>query len=184
MRIYLTGTHSSGKTTLARYVSQRYNIPMLTEVARAVLVENEIPISRLRADIGLVNDYQREVISRQIRIEKEKLGSFVSDRAFDGLAYAAEHSTITEEMFNSPSFKEYIDWIKGGTIFFVRPNKNLLIDDGVRETPTWDSVVRIDGMIKMLLEIFGVSYLPIETGSMQERAKIIDFVVSKLKENK
>jgi adenylate kinase family enzyme len=37
MRIYFVGAHATGKTTMTRYVSRRYGLPMITEVARAVL---------------------------------------------------------------------------------------------------------------------------------------------------
>ena len=42
MKVYLVGSHSSGKSTLARYISQKYNIPMIVEVARQVLSEQEL----------------------------------------------------------------------------------------------------------------------------------------------
>ena len=41
MRIYFVGSHATGKTTLCRYVSRRYGLPMISEVARAVLAEME-----------------------------------------------------------------------------------------------------------------------------------------------
>ena len=36
-RIYLVGAHSTGKTTLARWIRDRYRLPMISEVARGVL---------------------------------------------------------------------------------------------------------------------------------------------------
>ena len=33
MRIYFVGSHATGKTTLCRFVSRRYGLPMITEVA-------------------------------------------------------------------------------------------------------------------------------------------------------
>ena len=37
VRIYLVGAHATGKTTLARWVRDRYGLPMISEVARGVL---------------------------------------------------------------------------------------------------------------------------------------------------
>ena len=37
-RVYLVGAHSTGKTTLARYIRDHYGLPMISEVARSVAV--------------------------------------------------------------------------------------------------------------------------------------------------
>jgi len=42
-----------------------------------------------------------------------------------------------------------------------------------------DSVLRIDGMVKLMLEQHRISYLPIESVSMQERVRAVEFVLSR-----
>jgi hypothetical protein len=179
MRIYFVGSHATGKTTLCRYVSRRYAVPMITEVARTVLAEMEASLDALRTDVDLVADYQRRVFERQIAVEKLHGGRFVSDRAFDNLAYAAEHTMIVADLLGDQTFTDYMRYVSKGLVFFLRPHPSLLKEDGVRAGVDWDSVVRIDGMIKLLLEQFRVQYLPIESVSMQERVRAVDFVVSR-----
>ena len=58
MRIYLSAAHSSGKTTLARYISNKYKLPLLPEVARMVASERELQIDALRCDMDLVDSYR------------------------------------------------------------------------------------------------------------------------------
>jgi hypothetical protein len=55
----------------------------------------------------------------------------------------------------------------------------LLKEDGVRAGVSWDSVVRIDGMVKLMLEQHQISYLPIESVSMQERVRAVEFVLAR-----
>jgi nicotinamide riboside kinase len=179
MRIYFVGSHATGKTTLCRYVSRRYGLPMITEVARAVLAEMEASLDTLRTDMDLVGEYQKRVFARQMAIEKLYKGTFVSDRAFDNLAYAAEHTTIVAEILREPRFAEYMKWVSEGVVFFLRPHQSLLKDDGVRAGVSWESVLRIDGMIKLMLEQNGLAYLPIESVSMQERVRAVEFVLSR-----
>lgn len=179
MRIYFVGSHATGKTTLCRYVSRRYGLPMITEVARAVLAEMESSLGALRTDMDLVAEYQQRVFARQVAIERLHEGRFVSDRAFDNLAYAAEHTTVVAEMMSDAKFAEYMRWVSEGTVFFLRPHPDLLKEDGVRAGVSWESVLRIDGMIKLLLEMHRVPYLPIESVSMQERVRAVDFVLSR-----
>ena len=68
MRIYFVGSHATGKTTLCRHVSRRYGLPMISEVARAVLAEMETCLDVLRTDMDLVAEYQERVFARQIAV--------------------------------------------------------------------------------------------------------------------
>jgi len=179
MRIYFVGSHATGKTTLCRWVSKNYKLPMITEVARAVLAESETSLDAMRTDMDLVADYQRRVFDRQVVTEHNHKAGFVSDRAFDNLAYAAEHTTIVASVLSTPKFRSYMEWVAGGLVFFLRPHKDLLQHDGVRAGVSWDSVLRIDGMVKLLLEQYQISYLPIESLSMQERVRAMQFVLDR-----
>ena len=179
MRIYFVGSHATGKTTLCRYVSRRYGLPMISEVARAVLAEMETDLDALRTDMELVAEYQERVFARQVAVERLHEGKFVSDRAFDNLAYVAEHTTNAATMMNDGRFLDYMKWVREGVVFFLRPHKDLLKEDGVRAGVTWDSVLRIDGMIKLMLEQSRIPYLPIESAPMQERARAVDFVLKR-----
>lgn len=177
MRIYFVGSHATGKTTLCRYISRHYGLPMISEVARAVLAEMEASFDAMRTDMDLVAEYQKQVFHRQVAIEKLHEGHFVSDRAFDNLAYAAEHTTIVADLLSEQRFADYMKWVSEGIVFFLRPHQSLLREDGVRAGVSWESVLRIDGMVKLLLEQYRVSYLPIESVSMQERVRAVEFVL-------
>jgi predicted ATPase len=179
MRIYFVGSHATGKTTLCRYVSRRFGLPMITEVARGVLAEMEASLDSLRADLDLVAAYQRRVFEKQIATERAHTGGFVSDRAFDNLAYAAEHTTILADLLGDPAFQEYMEWVSRGMVFFLRPHPSLLKEDGVRAGVSWDSVLRIDGMVKLLLEQHRIVYMPVESVSMQERVRMLEFVLAR-----
>jgi predicted ATPase len=176
-RIYLVGAHSTGKTTLARWVRDTYGLPMISEVARGVLAEMEARLDSLRTDVELVNRYQREVFERQIEAEAQQAGAFVSDRAFCNLAYAAQHSTILADIARDMRLADYMESVRGGVVFYLRPHRELLAQDGVRAGVEWEEVLRIDGMVKMLLEMFGVSYIPVESLPMQERIRLVENVL-------
>jgi hypothetical protein len=70
-------------------------------------------------------------------------------------------------------------WVSEGIVFFLRPHQSLLKDDGIRAGVSWDSVLRIDGMVKLMLEQHGITYLPIESVSMQERVRAVEFVLGR-----
>ena len=114
---------------------------------------------------------------RQIDAERNLPGSFVSDRAFGDLADAAHHSTILSEIFRDERLTKYMATVRSGIVFFLRPHRELIRADGVRAGLEWEEVVRIDGMVKCLLEMFGIPYIPVESLSMQERVRLVDRVL-------
>jgi predicted ATPase len=178
VRIYLVGAHSTGKTTLARWVRDHYGLPMISEVARGVLAEMEERLDQIRSNLDVVDRYQTQVFERQIAAEAEHGGSFVSDRAFCNLAYAAHHSTVLSELARDRRLEEYMSSVRDGVVFFLRPHAELLSEDGVRAGVAWEEVVRIDGMVKFMLEMFAVPYIPVESLAMQERVRLIERVLS------
>jgi hypothetical protein len=68
--------------------------------------------------------------------------------------------------------------VREGIVLFLRPHRELVVGDGVRAGLAWEEVVRIDGMVKLLLEMFGVPYIPVESLSMQERVRLCERVLS------
>jgi hypothetical protein len=120
------GSHATGKTTMTRYVSRRFGLPMISEVARAVLAELETSLDALRTDMDLVAEYQRRVFERQVQVERLQGSGFVSDRAFDNLAYAAEHTLILSDIISQESYRSYMEWVGQGIVFFMRPQRDLL----------------------------------------------------------
>ena len=177
VRIYLVGAHATGKTTLARWIRDRYGLPMISEVARGVLAEMEAQLDGLRSNLALVDRYQMQVFERQIEAEAQQPGSFVSDRAFCNLAYAGHHATILGDIAGDPRLLRYMQSVREGLVFFLRPHRELVAEDGVRAGVNWEEVVRIDGMVKLLLEMFRVPYIPVESLSMQERVRLVERVL-------
>jgi nicotinamide riboside kinase len=180
MKIYFLGAHSTGKSTLCKYVSKKHNLPMIFETARSILSEFELNIDTLRCDLDIADKYQKDVFDRQL-LEERKYPAFVSDRsALDVLAYSAQHARILPTLLAAPELQPYLDGLKapGSILYFVRPIKATLRSDGVRESLTWEGVISIDAQIKLLLEMFGISYFQINTESMSERVKLIDSILA------
>lgn len=177
-RIYLVGAHSTGKTTLARWIRDRYQLPMISEVARGVLAEMEERLDGIRSDLAVVDRYQTEVFERQLSAEAEQPGSFVSDRAFCNLAYAAQHATVLARLCADPRLESYLATVRRGLVFFLRPHRELLAEDGVRAGLQWEEVLRIDGMVKLMLEMFAIPYVPVDCLAMQERVRLVERVLS------
>ncbi len=173
LRVYIVGAHAVGKTSLARWISKAYSLPLVTEVARQVLAERELPLHVLRTDIERTAEFQAEVFRRQAIAEDTAGKRVVSDRASDNLAYAASHTIALSKI--AASVPDYVKRLKapGSVVFFVRPHRELMTQDGTRERDDWEEIVRIDGMIRLLLELNDVNYVVIASLSMAERARTV-----------
>ena len=180
MKVYFVGAHSTGKTTLARYVAKKHKLPILPEIARQVMTERETSMQSMRVDMDEVDSFQSTIFRRQLETEKEfNHGEFVSDRGFDNLAYAAQHSNILRRVLESQEMIDYVSALRSDVhtiIFFVRPSKDTIYNDGVRDT-NWEGIVQIDAMVKFMLEAWGLKYFTIATSSMQERTRLVDAVI-------
>lgn len=177
LRLYIVGAHSVGKTTIARWVSKTYGLPLVNEVARAVLAEKELSLDLMRTDIELTAQFQAEVFRRQAGAEDAAGLRFVSDRAFDNLAYAASHTLALQKIIASTG--SYVKRLKspGSILFLVKPHQELMAQDGTRERGQWEEIVRIDAMVRMLLELNDIDYVVIESSKMPERARTIRAVL-------
>jgi nicotinamide riboside kinase len=179
LRVYLTGAHSTGKTTLARWISIEYNLPLITEVARSIVAEQETNLASFRTDLDAAKVFQSEIMRRQKDCEFGRT-NFVSDRAFDNIAYAANHTISMSEIHRKSA--EYAESLSDmdAVVFFVRPHRHLLKEDGVRLIGSWEEVVRIDGMVKMLLELHDIDYISLDSDNMVERTRAVRGVLRHL----
>lgn len=180
MKVYFTGAECTGKSTLARYVSEKYNLKMITEVARKVLSEKESNFETIRGNIKLVNDYQNQVFHKQLEIENQLEDNYCSDRsAIDAIAYSITHTTIGANLIHSSEFQGYIKILqnKNNIIFNISPHKSLMTADGVRESLNWDHMVSINTIIKFVMDMYEIPYIQIDSPNLKERIKIIESIL-------
>lgn len=86
MKITISGTEGTGKTTLVKAVSERYKIPMISEYAREIAKEMNI-LNLRQMSLEETYKFQNEVLKRKIE-EESKHNSFIADRStIDNLAY-------------------------------------------------------------------------------------------------
>lgn len=170
LRIYVCGAHSTGKTTLARHLAHELGLPLINEVARQVIAEFELSFETLRVDITRAGEYQREVFQRQLEVEERYPEGFVSDRSFDNLAYAARHSLIFTDLLDADA-ERYFERVRQSLVFYVRPQRECMQNDGLREQVAWDEINRIDGMLDLLLGWQRIPCIGISELNMKDRIR-------------
>lgn len=179
MRIYLVGAQSTGKTTLLEYISERYNINKLTEVTREVMARYGYDLKEIRSNMDKVECFQRDIMEEQIEREKMTDEPFISDRGFDFLSYTGMYTLSTKEFLNRDYTQEYLESYKDedSIVIFVRPVKETIKDDGIRDNLNWDNVLQIDAMIKYILESNNIDYITLKSKYLNERIRTIETVM-------
>lgn len=185
LRVWVVGSHSVGKSSLVHHIADTYSLPVLDEIARIEMAKMGGGFDKLRTDLDAVTRFQRNVFAAQTRIGAG-FKRYVSDRAVDNLAYAAESAATgtVSALWSSKECQRYVDLIrstvvaKQGAVFFVRPGVKP-VADGVRAEGDLDfaAIHRIDFGVKLLLELADIRYVPINTTIFQERASIVDGVL-------
>jgi hypothetical protein len=161
--VFFCGGHGTGKSSRVRWVSERYGLPMIQEVATSELHRLGTTIEALRANVAAVSRYQRGVWARQLATEKATPSPFVSDRGPDNLAYLALHGDGVADIIESREFIAAMAALRRSVVFLVRPHNGIIPADGIRPAADTlrDSQMRIDGAVTLLLKAWRVNPVPL-----------------------
>lgn len=184
MRVYFVGAHSVGKTTLAEYTSKRHELFLIPEVARLLARAHNIEIEEYPSNLEYQDAFQRRVFELQLEAERG-LPSFVSDRAFDAIAYSSRSSRVAPEIAEDEAFKDYLESLKDDsqvTVFFVRPSIICVEDDNERASIDEAGIYAIDAIIEYILQSNSIPYIPIEARLLRDRCLIVDAILNLKKE--
>lgn len=142
MRIAIAGCSGTGKTTLARAISEKYSIPINPVGARSVALE-----------MGFDNPYDVDAAGKRVEFQKKLFeskrdwelahDSFVTDRTYlDNLTYCALHMAEHLEQGSVAEFKASM--VRYDLIFVLRSQDFQALDDGIRkENPGYHEIYEV-----------------------------------------
>lgn len=132
MRIAIAGASGTGKTTLARAISEKYNIPINPVGARSVALE-----------MGFDNPYDVDKAGKRVEFQKRLFEAkrdwelahedFVTDRSYlDNLTYCALHMAEHLEEGAIETFSEAM--ARYNLVLMLQRETFQRLDDGIRKT--------------------------------------------------
>lgn len=176
LKYALTGTHSSGKTSLINYlteVEEFSNFTFFTE--RTKYLKDNFKVT-LNDDSQIISQYM--FLGERARELHYPQSTFTDRSIYDVMAYTLSAKSISDEdkgaFINAcqPLIRYY------DCIFYVDPEGVLIEDNGLRHT---SSIYRdqINQYILDLLQAFPPNNLIVVKGTTQERSKIITDTLAK-----
>ncbi|XP_063427271.1 uncharacterized protein LOC134710799 [Mytilus trossulus] len=185
-RIYLSGAHSTGKTTILNDLKPFLNVQFEEEIARGVIRkfgwqrEDFLPETQPENFLKL----NEEIIRRQIQTEEENSfmsKDFIADRCIDPLIYV--HTYIGDEALRKlreiPGVLEWTDRLKTAFIFVIKPQKECIVDDGVRLSP---KLKELDVFHNSILREYKLLGIPVFEITELDRQKRKAFILEKIQE--
>ncbi|HHV36126.1 MAG TPA: ATP-binding protein [Syntrophomonadaceae bacterium] len=177
MRIAISGAHGVGKTTLAKSLAAKLNLPLVEEVARSVAAENgfktttdiqnAVPSARAL--------YQHSVFFRQVMKEDYYHRGYVSDRSvFDCVAYCIlydlHHDFIS--FLRAEAIKHSSDY---DFIVYCPIPSNGIADDGFRLTDQ-ESQKMINDSIQTLLKFAKCPVLRLGENRERWEEEVLEYI--------
>jgi nicotinamide riboside kinase len=164
IRVTIIGSHGTGKTVIAKLISEKLNLPLITEVARNYDLKK---IDR-KSNIEKFRTIQKKILNDQLFYENS-YENFVSDRStIDNLAYWLSNcysyaSDNENEIYLSRSLNNVSNY---SHIFLIKPEFSIK-DDGFRDLdPIYQKKIEI--IIDTILQIQKIRYFLL-TGTISER---------------
>lgn len=165
MKIALTGSHGTGKTTLARALAEKLCLPLITDRARSAAKKAEVNhAGELRRDRFKATYFQCLVLINQLFAEMNE--DFVSDRStLDFLAYWQAYGLPKNTAYQSLCLANRYDLLVYVPVFFPPES------DGFRDTDS-DFQREVD---RRILELLSLVTWPVITvsGSVEERVQMV-----------
>jgi hypothetical protein len=173
-----------GKSTLARHTAAFTGLPVLPSATASAREGLGYTFDDIFTDVGKADTYQSRVFAVQTEMEAAAQATgFVSDRAFDLMAYTARLSRVLPKVAGTEEFKQYMLALRNprATVFFVRPHEFVQAPrDGRRDQflcPRWQWGV--DGVIEFLLEMHEVPRVTLEGSSLKDKVRTVEAVLWK-----
>jgi nicotinamide riboside kinase len=164
-KIAIIGSQSTGKSLIGKELSNRLNIPIITEIARRYDRNELLNVSSERYMI-----LQKDILEQQI-IAESQYKEFISDRSsLDNLSYWINNCANRANLYDNDLYiKKAIENAKIYSHIFLLIPEFYPKDDGFRSTDIIYQM-RIDAIIQTILHLYGIKHY-ILTGSVDNRIK-------------
>lgn len=172
MKIGLSGTEGTGKSTLAKLISDQFNVPLIPEYVRdvtkilGITIPRNLPPDKMHA-------LQTRVLDKKLKAES-KHQSFIADRTTaDNLAYYLRWCCNSTTTFDDAYVTTCLNNLHIYDKILILPwNTSFAIKDGFRSTDKYYRY-QIHCLILGILEDQNIKYEILKETDIEERVTYI-----------
>ncbi|PIU42974.1 MAG: hypothetical protein CO034_00565 [Parcubacteria group bacterium CG_4_9_14_0_2_um_filter_35_11] len=162
MKIAIVGSHSVGKTTLAKHLAQRLNCNYIPDIVREEAVKKGFTINE-----NTPPEVQLWLVARQWELETVTPESWVADKSlFDYVVYG---DLVLKDEDVKKVIRKIVQRVVRYDFVFYLPIEFPMEEDGIRSIdPEFQK--EIDRRFRKCLDEFNIKYIVL-SGSIEERVK-------------
>ncbi|XP_011451573.3 uncharacterized protein [Magallana gigas] len=187
LRIYISGAHSTGKTTVIHdLLPYLPGVRVEVETARRIINSHGWRRDDFHPDRSpeLFEQLNREILLANIELEKENFVAqrgFLCDRCLDPMAYMEMYlgPEALERAVHTEGLSDMIARLQTSVIFLIEPQPECISDDSVRLVSTLDELRAYSTHLKRLYARFHIPYVTVPMLDRQER---VSFILQYLRE--
>ncbi|XP_052777026.1 uncharacterized protein LOC128214546 isoform X2 [Mya arenaria] len=165
-----------------------HGVKVIEEVARSVIKNHGWERDDFRPDKhpDVFKQMNYEILEAQIDVEKrfsEMNQDFICDRAIDPIVYCDFYvgPEARDGIFKTPNIQQWIERLRNSLVILVAPHKEIIIDDSVRLTSSFDELCRFYETFVKELNVNEIPYIDL---CELDRQKRIDIILKELAEFK
>jgi len=182
MKIALSGSAGTGRTTIARKLSQIVGYPSLTNLAKAILRDDGFKYGMgLPVEQFLCTPDRQGMLAENKRVMESHYDDFVTDRSWLDLAAYCVQGMLEKEKFDISEFlnecQEEVE--KYDIIIHIPWGRQPLESNGTRTIDPWFQFI-IDSIICRLAMLWDVKLISVP--SNLDNNETLEWIVNHLKE--
>ncbi|XP_061182236.1 uncharacterized protein LOC133190557 [Saccostrea echinata] len=181
LRIYISGAHSTGKTTIIQDLCPHLpGVRVEMETARRIIEKHGWQRTDFHPQRSpqVFEQLNTEILLANIKIENDNFlekRDFLCDRCLDPMAYVEMYlgPEAFERIKQTKELGHMIQRLRSAVIFLIEPQPECISDDKVRLVSTFEELCKYTTYLKRLYDSFAIPYVTVDILDRRERVSFI-----------
>ncbi|XP_062610933.1 uncharacterized protein LOC134272768 isoform X1 [Saccostrea cucullata] len=181
LRLYISGAHSTGKTTIIQDLCPHLpGVRLEKETARRIIETHGWQRTDFHPERypQVFEQLNTEILLANIKIEKDNFlekRDFLCDRCLDPMAYTEMYlgPEALERIKHTKGLQQMMERLRTSVIFLIEPQPECISDDKVRLVSTLEELHTYTAYLKRLYDSLAIPYVTVDILDRRDRVSFI-----------